>query len=227
MCGRYTLYSHEDDLASLFEVETYPLTERYNIAPTQDVPVVRQRHDGGREMSAMRWGMVPHWAKDPGAFKTNLFNARSESAAEKPSFRDAMRSARCILPASGFYEWQKRDGAKQPFHAVRTDDTPMAFAGLWATNTRGARPLVSCTILTTTANEDVAQLHDRMPVILERESWARWLDVEETAVDRLEDLFAPSPQGTLRIYPVSRAVGNARIDKPELCEPWAEGRLFG
>lgn len=227
MCGRYTLYSHEDDLASLFEVDTYPLTERYNIAPTQDVPVVRQRHDGSRELSAMRWGLVPHWVKDPATFKANLFNARSESAAEKPSFRDALRTSRCILPASGFYEWQQRAGGKQPYHVVRTDGAPMAFAGLWATNSRGAKPLTSCTILTTTANEDVAALHDRMPVILEPHTWALWLDREETEPDRLEALLAPAAEGLLRLYPVSREVGNARVDKPELTAPLSQGLQFG
>lgn len=227
MCGRYTLYSHEDDLAALFEVETYPLTPRYNIAPTQDVPVIRQRQAGEREMSAMRWGLVPHWVKEPASFKANLFNARSESAAEKPSFRDAMRSGRCILPASGFYEWQKTTGGKKPHHVVRVDGQPMAFAGLWAHNGRGGQALNSCTILTTAANEDVATLHDRMPVILEREAWARWLDAEEADPQRLEDLMVPALPGTLRMYPVGREVGNARVDKPELCQPWTEGSLFG
>lgn len=227
MCGRYTLYAHEDDLASLFEVEVYPLTARFNIAPTQDVPVVRQRTDGSREMSAMRWGLVPHWVKDPATFKANLFNARSESAAEKPSFRDAMRSARCLLPATGFYEWQNIGGVKRPSHVVRNDEQPMAFAGLWAVNTRGREPFASCTILTTRASEDVEKLHDRMPVILEPPSWGRWLDVDESAPERLEDLLVPASPGTLRTYEVSREVGNARIDKPELCEPWTDGLQFG
>jgi len=226
MCGRYTLYSHEDDLASLFEVETYPLTERFNIAPTQDVPVIRQRADGSREMSAMRWGLVPHWVKDPASFKANLFNARSESAAEKPSFRDAMRKQRCILPASGFYEWQKLNGGKQPHHVVRVDGQPMAFAGLWSHNGRGSAGLNSCTILTTAANVDVEVLHDRMPVILEQRDWARWLDPEEDDPQRLEDVLVPAEAGTLRIYAVSREVGNARVDKPELCEPWSQDSLF-
>lgn len=226
MCGRYTLYSHEDDLASLFEVETYPLTRRYNIAPTQDVPVIRQRSDGGREMSAMRWGLIPHWVNDPASFKANLFNARSESAAEKPSFRDAMRTGRCILPASGFYEWQKAGGSKQPHHVVRVDGQPLALAGLWSSNTRGPQPIASCTILTTNANEDVATLHDRMPVMLEAQDWSRWLDADETEPERLEDLLAPARTGLLRIYPVGREVGNARIDKPELAEPM-NGSLFG
>lgn len=221
MCGRYTLYGHEDDLARLFEVDTYPLTARYNIAPTQDVPVIRQRPDGGREMAPMRWGLVPHWA-DRATFKGNLFNARSESAAEKPSFRDAMRKARCILPASGFYEWQAREGgAKQPLHFIRADGSPLALAGLWATNIKGPGALASCTILTTSANDDLANVHDRMPVILEPEAWHRWLDPDELDPQRLEDLLAPAEPGTLRSYPVATEVGNARVDKAELIEPLA------
>jgi len=218
MCGRYTLYTHEDDLATLFEVETYPLTLRYNIAPTQSVPVIRQRRDGPRVMEEMRWGLVPHWVKDAKAFKTNLFNARSESAAEKPSFRDAMKTHRCIVPASGFYEWRQVDGAKQPYYVYRADGKPMAFAGLWAVNKAGDAPLVSCTVLTTAANEDMRELHDRMPVILEQDEWERWLDVDEADPQRVEDLLDPAPPGLLRMHPVSRSVGSPRVDDPSLVQ---------
>ena len=216
MCGRYTLYTHEDDLASLFEVITYPLTERYNIAPTQIVPVIVQQQTGERVLTPARWGLIPHWVSDPGTFKANLFNARSESAAEKPSFRDAMRSRRCIVPATGFYEWRKTDDSKQPFHIQRADGQPLAFAGLWSVNTRGADSLVSCTILTTAANSDIEVLHDRMPVILEREAWARWADPEEFDPQRLEDLLVPAADGLLTMYPVGRDVGNSRVDEPRL-----------
>ncbi|HZW99773.1 MAG TPA: SOS response-associated peptidase [Trueperaceae bacterium] len=214
MCGRYTLYSHEDDLATLFAVETYPLTARYNIAPTTNVPVVRQRSDGSRVMEEMRWGLVPHWVKDPKLFKANLFNARSESAAEKPSFRDAMRTHRCLVPASGFYEWRKEGDAKQPYFVYRSDGKPMAFAGLWAVNRNGAEPLATCTILTTDANADMRKLHDRMPVILEEPEWDRWLDTEETDARRLEDILDPVAEGLLEMHPVDRAVGNPRTDGP-------------
>ncbi len=212
MCGRYTLYSHEDDLATLFEVETYPLTPRYNIAPTTSVPVIRLRSDGRRVMEEMRWGLVPHWVKDPGKFKANLFNARSESAAEKPSFRDAMRTHRCLVPASGFYEWRKEGEAKQPYFVYRSDGRPMAFAGLWAVNRNGGEPLATCTILTTDANADMRKLHDRMPVILEEPEWERWLDTEETDAQRLEDILDPAEEGLLDMHPVDRAVGNPRTD---------------
>jgi len=219
VCGRYTLYGHEDDLASLFEVKTYPLTERFNIAPTQSVPVVRQQAGGKREMSAMRWGLVPHWVKDPAEFKANLFNARSESAADKPSFREAVRRGRCIIPASGFYEWQKVEDGKQPHYICRADAKPLAFAGLWSANVRGNEPMLSCTILTTSANPDIIELHDRMPVILERDSWSRWLDPDELDPQRLEDLLVPAEEGVLTMHLVGREVRNSRIDRRELIEP--------
>lgn len=218
MCGRYTLYHHEDDLASLFEVETFPLAARYNIAPTQRVQVVIQREDGTREVSAMRWGLVPHWVKDPATFKANLFNARSESAAEKPSFRDAMRTKRCLVPASGFYEWRSEGASKQPFHIHRQDGRPLAFAGLWSAWRKGDDALVSCTILTTAANEDVRALHDRMPVILESDAFEAWLDPFEHDAKAVAGLLGPAPEGLLEAYPVAKAVGNARLDGPELVQ---------
>lgn len=221
MCGRYTLYTHEDDLASLFEVITYPLQRRYNVAPTQTVPIVVQQQTGERVMTPARWGLIPHWVADPKAFKANLFNARAESAAEKPSFRDAMRSRRYLVPATGFYEWRKSDDSKQPFHIQRSDGQPLAFAGLWSANTRGAESVVSCTILTVAANRDMEALHDRMPVILEPDAWARWVDPQEFDPQRLEDLLVPADQGTLTMYPVGRAVGNSRVDEPNLISPLA------
>lgn len=216
MCGRYTLYAHEDDLARLFEAETFPLTERYNIAPTQMVPVLIERGDGQRELTSMRWGLVPHWVKDAADFKLNLFNARSETAAEKPSFRDAMRSGRCLIPASGFYEWRDDGDGKQPYYIYRHDGDVIAFAGLYSAWTKGEQPLLSCTILTTKANDDIAALHERMPVILEADEWQRWLDPFERASRAVEDLLDPAPEGLLDYYPVSTAVGNARNEGPQL-----------
>jgi putative SOS response-associated peptidase YedK len=221
MCGRYTLYTHEDDLASLFEVITYPLTERFNVAPTQTVPIIVQQPTGERVMTPARWGLIPHWVADPTTFKATLFNARAESAAEKPSFRDAMRSRRCIVPATGFYEWRKTDDSKQPYHIQRTDGQPMALAGLWSVNTRGQESIISCTILTVDANHDMEVLHDRMPVILEREAWNRWEDPDELDPQRLEDLLVPADEGVITMYPVGREVGNSRVDEPSLVRPLA------
>lgn len=216
MCGRYTLYHHEDDLASLFEVETFPLTERYNIAPTQAVWVVRERVDGTHELDSMRWGLIPHWVKDPKEFKANLFNARAESAAEKPSFRDAMKRGRCLLPASGFYEWKQEGGGKQPYFIHRKDGAPLAFAGLYSHWGRGEDALLSCTILTTDANEDVRSLHNRMPLFLEPSDWERWLDPEEYDPAALEDLLQAPQEGLLESWPVGREVGDSRAEGPQL-----------
>jgi len=170
-------------------------------------------------LTPARWGLVPHWVTDPSAFKANLFNARAESAAEKPSFRDAMRSRRCIVPATGFYEWRKTDDSKQPFHIQRSDGDPLALAGLWSVNSRGQESVVSCTILTVDANHDMTALHHRMPVILERGSWSRWIDADEHDPQRLEDLLVPAEDGLLNMYPVGRQVGNARVDEPSLVQP--------
>lgn len=218
MCGRYTLYHHEDEIASLFEVEAFPLAERYNIAPAQLVPVVRARDDGSRELLSMKWGLVPHWVKDVKEFKANLFNARSESAAEKPSFRDAMRTGRCLLPASGFYEWKPEGEAKQPYFIRRKDGAPMAFAGLYSHWGRGEGALLTCTILTTDANDDLRPLHDRMPVILEAGEWERWLDPGERDPKAVEGLLGPARRGLLESWPVGRAVGSARVEGPQLIE---------
>jgi putative SOS response-associated peptidase YedK len=214
MCGRYTLYHDEEDLTSLFELEAFPHLPRYNVAPTQVAPVVIER-EGARERLDARWGLLPHWVKDPATFRTTLFNARAESAAEKPSFRDAFRRARCAVPASGFYEWSKRDGSKQPHHIVRGDGAPLAFAGLYSVH-RDAGP--TFTILTTTANEAIAPLHDRMPVILQRDELARWLDPDESSAEALGDLLAPAPDDALEAYPVGKAVGNSRLEGPELVQ---------
>jgi hypothetical protein len=140
MCGRYTLYHDEEDLTELFALDAFPWSPRYNIAPTQVVPIVRERADGVRERLDARWGLVPAWVKEPTTFKALLFNARSETVGEKPAFRDAARRARCALPASGFFEWRSdpAGGAKQPYFVHRRDGAPMALAGLYAE--RAQRP---------------------------------------------------------------------------------------
>lgn len=218
MCGRYTLYHYEDDLDALFGVAGLAPTPRFNIAPSQEVPVVRQRSDGVRELLMARWGLVPHWVKDVTAFKANLFNARAEGAGEKPSFRDAMRRSRCALPASGFYEWTSTGGAKQPYHIRRRDGRPLALAGLWSVWSKGEVRLLTCTILTTRPNEVVRPLHDRMPVILDPSELERWLDPAIDDPHVVEDLLDPFDDDALEAYPVSRQVGNPAVDRPELIE---------
>ena len=222
MCGRYTLYHFEEDLDALFGVAglaTLSGGARFNIAPTQQVPIVCQRADGVREALVARWGLVPHWVKDLESFKPNLFNARSEGAAEKPSFRDAMRRWRCLVPASGFYEWATTGRGKRPFHVRRRDGKPMALAGLWSVWSKGEAPLLTCTILTTRPNAVLRPLHDRMPVILEPEMFERWLDPAVDEAAELADLLVPCDDEALEAYPVSRAVGNPAIDRPGLIEP--------
>lgn len=223
MCGRYTLYSHEDELASLFAAEPVPVTARYNIAPTQEVLALRARPNGEREFSYMRWGLIPHWVNSLNEFKVVLFNARSETAAEKPSFRDAMRSTRCILPASGFYEWRAegapRGGVKQPYYFSRGDGRPLALAGLYSVWARGGSALMSCTILTAEAAGPLREYHHRVPVILEEPDWQRWLTPEARGAQAFTDLLQGPPEGTLTWHPVSRRVGNARDDSPELLAP--------
>lgn len=216
MCGRYTLYHDEDDLTRLFDLDAFPVDPRYNAAPTQTLPIVIQRSDGVRERLSARWGLIPHWVKDPASFRATLVNARSEGAAEKPSFRDAMKRARCLVPASGFFEWSSGDGGKQPYHIVRRDGAAMAFAGLWSVWRGGSVPLASFTILTTRPNAEMRPLHDRMPVLLDREAFDRWLDPTVQDAHAVEDLLAPYQDGALEAYRVGREVGNPRRDEPGL-----------
>ncbi len=217
MCGRYTLYHDEEDFTSLFEVEAFPLTPRYNVAPTQQVSWVRQRPSGAREVMTGRWGFVPRWVKDPAAFRASLINARAETAAEKPSFRDALRHARCAIPASGFYEWRREGVRKQPYHVIRSDGAPLLLAGLYA-----ERPVdsggPSAAILTCAANERIAELHDRMPVVLDALQLACWLDAKLDRPDEIEQLLGPCPNDVLDAYPVHPRVGNARIDDAGLVQ---------
>ena len=213
MCGRYALTTPPDVLAALFELTKLPaLKPRYNIAPTQSVPIVRDGPDGGREMTVVRWGLIPSWAKDP-AISGRMINARSETASEKPAFRAAFRHRRCIVPADGFYEWRKLDGGKQPYYIGRADGRPMALAGLWEswTNHENAGEMIeSCAILTTSANETISELHDRMPVILEPESIAAWLNPAAEGTAALAELLEPAAAGVLEFFPVSRRVNSPR-----------------
>ena len=224
MCGRYTLYHDEEDLTSLFELDAFALTPRYNVAPSQTVPIVRVGEGGRRERCDARWGLVPEWVKTPSAFKALLFNARSETIAEKPSFRDAARRARCAVPASGFYEWALGDdGRKQPWYVHRRDGAPLIFAGLYAVRGDGGSggsvgSSVSATVLTTAPNATLAPLHDRMPVVLDPAAIGRWLDPEERDPHALDDVLVPCPDDWLAAYPVGPEVGNARVDDPRLIQ---------
>lgn len=190
---------------------------QYNIAPRDDVLAVMER-DGARRVWPLRWGLVPQWAKDI-SMGSRLINARSETIAEKPSFRGAVKYRRCLLPADGFYEWTGEKGAKQPYFIHRADGDLMAMAGIWETFEQGDAFLETCSIVTTTANKEMELFHDRMPVILERRDWGRWLDRSLTEVKAVEGLMVPAREGTLRMHPVSKAVSNPRAEGEWLVEP--------
>jgi putative SOS response-associated peptidase YedK len=196
-----------------------PFPPRYNIAPTDPVGIVRNGERGEREFALVRWGLIPSWVKDPGAFST-LINARSETVAEKPSFRGSMRHRRCLAPADGFYEWTGKPGAKRP-HLVRLKTHgPFAFAGLWE-HWLGAdgSEVETMAILTTAANADMTALHDRMPVILAPEDYARWLDVKGGSAEPVRDLLKPLDEGQIEIIEVNPKLNNPRNEGPELQTP--------
>jgi putative SOS response-associated peptidase YedK len=219
MCGRYTTRK----LQVLFEEFTelkvpFMPPVRFNIAPTQDVPVIRRPSDAvGCELGLLRWGLIPHWADDP-SIGVRMINARSETVATKPAFRDAFRQRRCLLPADGFYEWRTAGRAKHPYFVHFKDDAPFCFAGLWESWDGPQGPVESCTILTTSPNEVMRPIHNRMPVVLSRPDYGRWLDPEASAT-ALAGLMEPCPAGLLEAYPVSRYVNRAANDGPECVAP--------
>jgi putative SOS response-associated peptidase YedK len=221
MCGRFTLAVPAEQVAAQFQLPDAPqLAPRYNIAPTQQVAVVRA-DEGGRTLSLMRWGLVPSWAKEL-AIGAKMINARAETAAEKPAFRSAMKQRRCLIPADGFYEWQALPGGKQPFYIHMADGSPFAFAGLWEQWRTPEGPwLETCTILTTAANELMRPLHDRMPVIIPPEQYARWLDPELRDAGPLQELLAPYAADAMAAMPVSKAVNKVGNDDPGLIAPVA------
>jgi putative SOS response-associated peptidase YedK len=192
------------------------LTAHYNIAPTQFVPVVRHL-EAERFLSAMKWGLIPSWAKDD-KIGGKMINARAETVAEKPAFRSAFKSRRCIIPTSGFYEWKKLERGKQPFYFYLKDKPVFGFAGLWEEwrDTKSGEVLESCTIITTEANEVLLPVHDRMPVILKTEDYEQGLDSKETDKERLQMLLAPYPANEMSSHPVNHSVNSPAIDSPEL-----------
>lgn len=206
---------------NLFELES--LEPRYNIAPTQQILGVSE--EAGRVARLFRWGLIPFWAKDA-SIGNKLINARSETIAEKPSFRHALAKRRCLIPADGFYEWKKGPGGKTPMHIRFRDGRLFAFAGLWESWTPPGGPAVStCTILTTEPNKLVAPIHNRMPVILDPGDEAAWLDPETPPVARLGLLKSLAPE-EMEAVPVSIRVNSPAVDDESLVEPVSSGRLF-
>ena len=212
MCSRYFLDADGNIIAYTFRVPANDrVARRFNIAPTQEAPVVRQADGGGRELALLRWGLVPSWAKDLGV-GTKMINARAESVAEKPAFREALRKRRCLVPATGFFEWQGPPGRKQPY-AISVPEAPLfAFAGLWESwRAAGGETVQTFAIVTTDANPAVAAIHDRMPVILTPAQADAWLDA---SVEDARALLAPYT-GDVRLRPVTRRMSDPRAEGPE------------
>lgn len=212
MCGRFAFYSPAEAAAALFGADSWTeISASYNLAPTQDIPVIREG-EGGRELVALRWGLVPFWAKDP-SIGNRMINARGETVAEKPSFRNAYRKRRCLVLADGFYEWRKEADGKTPYFISAGDGQPMGFAGLWEqwTDKETGEYLETATIVTTAANAFMEALHLRMPVILSPDDASRWLEMDSSILDEYPSL-APS----LKAWPVSRQVNNPRNNDDSL-----------
>lgn len=208
MCGRYVLKASPSELASRFGLdECVDFGPRYNIPPGTDIPVFRQSPEGKRVLHLLRWGLVPHWAKDPG-IGAKLNNARGESVADKPSFRDAFRRRRCLIPASGFYEWKAEGKIKQPYYISPKDGEPMAMGGLWESwKAPDGSLLRTVCVITTDPNEVMSPIHDRMPVIVAPEHWQDWLSAPMEAV---APLVMPCDANLLQAWPVDRRVSKTQ-----------------
>jgi len=215
MCGRFTQAADGKIIARVFDLPEAPeLSRRYNIAPTQNVVAVRLAESGARELVQLYWGLIPSWAKER-AMGARMINARAETLAEKPAFRSAFCARRCLIVADGFYEWQKLGTRKQPHFIGFKDGRPFAFAGLWERwRGEGSEEVESCTIVTTEANELLAPIHDRMPVILDPADFASWTDPTQSDTDKLSALLKPYPPGLLQAYPVGLLVNNPANDSP-------------
>lgn len=221
MCGRFSQQRPASELSEIFAAE--PLVDdlgpRYNVAPTDEALVVVQREER-RGLTAYRWGLIPHWAKDTKA-GARMFNARAETLTTSPAFRDAFKRKRCLVPVDGFYEWKREGTLRQPYRISSADGRPLALAGLWAGWKDPATEQVrrTFTIVTTAPNDAMAALHDRMPVIVPEAAWGRWLEPEPSDLGELQGLLAPSDTIELEIRAVSRLVNDVRNDGPELIEP--------
>ncbi len=223
MCARYDNLIPREAYKNLFRTERLPQSNfppRYNIAPTDPIPIVRvDPRDGTRELTMARWGLIPGWMKEKP--KIPHINARAETVAKVPLFREAFARRRALIPATGFFEWQQRADGKQPYRFVREDLEPFAFAGLWEFARLGDEAIVSAAIVVGEANPLVAPVHDRMPVILMPEDYDRWLD-GDTPAEELRGLFRPYDPALMKAYEVSRVVNSVRNDVPECIEPLAD-----
>lgn len=224
MCGRYLLTSPVESMRTLFDVLERPnLQPRFNIAPTQDIAAVRRGEEGARHLVLLRWGLIPHWAKEA-SIGARMINARAESVAEKPAFRSAFRHRRCLIPADGFYEWQARGkGPKQPYVITLAEDGLMAFAGLWESwrDPESGVEVESATIITTDANAGLSAIHPRMPVIVDPADFETWLDPQSELED-LRGLLRPPPEERTVARPISTRVNRVANDDPAILDALAE-----
>ena len=218
MCGRYAITLAKEAMAQIFEAvpgNDLPEVPNFNVCPTNAVHTVRSS-DGTRSLSAMRWGFIPHWYKTPGDGPL-LINARAETIAEKPAFRAACRERRCLIPASGFYEWIKgEDDTRLPWYIQPAEGDMLAFAGIWQDWERDGEMLRTCAIVTTAAAGEMTQIHHRVPVILAAPDWALWLGEDGRGA---ATLMQPAPEGTLRFHRVDREVNSNRASGPQLIQP--------
>jgi putative SOS response-associated peptidase YedK len=224
MCGRYVVVYDPQTLVSGFSVtRVTPFPRRWNVTPQSPVPVVFETREGERVAELMRWGLVPHWAKDA-SIGHKLNNARAEGLFDKPSFRQAARRRRCLLPASGFYEWQTTPAGKQPWYISARSGEPLAMAGLFEAwrPSESEEWLLTCCVVTVAANELMAPVHDRMPALLAPGDWAAWLARDEQEPARLTPLLVPCPPSWLHAWPVSRAVSRGTAEGKALIAPLPE-----
>ena len=227
MCSRFTLISKPVLVAAKFglqNIDDFPA--RYNIAPTQPVGIIRTGYNREREFVLVRWGLIPDWVKDPAEF-TTLVNARSETVAEKPSFRNAFKYRRCLFPMDGFYEWSGGKGERQPHYISASDDQPFAVAGLWE-NWMGVdgSEMESAVIITTNANGDLKRVHNRMPAVIDPQNYARWLDcLDGTGADS-QSLLKPADNGFFKMMKISNRVNNPANSGEELLDPVGQQELF-
>lgn len=219
MCGRYTLATDPENIESWFELEqAAPAFQvSYNIPPASDVPVIWQKPGDGLACTIMHWGLIPHWAKTTTS-KYKMINAKAETLAEKPAFRDAYRKRRCLIPTTGFYEWHATAQGKQPYYIGKPDHALFAFAGLWE-YWEGEKTINSFTIITTVANKMVSSIHERMPVIIGKDYYREWLDSTNHEIGSLDKFLIPEDWSGLAMYPVSTEVNNPRHDNPGLLTP--------
>lgn len=232
MCARITLTTTTAEIVDLFGLSSdpgRPRPRRYNVAPSQPIPVVRVA-SGKRELADLRWGLIPHWSHEPAGY----VNARAETVTEKPAFRDPFRRRRCLVPADGFYEWKHVGKKKRPYYFRKLGGGVLAYAGVWDSWNGPDGPVETVAVLTVPANELVKPMHDRMPAIVNEDHFAAWLDPGETRPERLLPLLRPYPAERMEVRPVSDRVNGTRAEGPELLEPvpepakptWVQPNLF-